>query len=90
MKGCSGHSEITCGLSSGLAAFDQADSASNLAVSDPAGPATKILSSFSAFGDGIGDAFALDLVFHLRESGHDREQHGPHECGSVDIAATEV
>ena len=41
---------------SGPADFDQADSASNLAVSDPARPATKILPSFSAFGDGIGDA----------------------------------
>jgi hypothetical protein len=71
-KRCSGHSEITGDLSSGFAAFDQADSASNLTVSDPARAATKILPGFSAFGDGIGDAFALDLVFHLRESGHNR------------------
>jgi hypothetical protein len=27
--------------------------------------------------DGIRGAFALDLVFHLRDGGHDREQHGP-------------
>jgi hypothetical protein len=89
-KRCSGHSEITGDLSSGHAAFDQADSASNLTVSDPERAATKILPGFSAFGDGIGDAFALDLVFPLRGSGHNREQHGPHWYCTVHIASTEV
>jgi hypothetical protein len=89
-KGCSGQSEITCDLSCGLAAFDQADSASNLAVSDPAGlpprsfPASRRLSMESVTRS------RLNVVFHLRESGHDREQHGPHGCRSVDIASTEV
>lgn len=53
IESCSGHSEIAGNLRSGLAAFDQADSAWNLTVSDPAGPAAKVLSSFSAFADGI-------------------------------------
>jgi hypothetical protein len=54
------------------------------------GSAAKVLSSFSAFADGVGDAFAFDPVFHLRESGHDREQHRPHGCGGVDVAPAEV
>jgi hypothetical protein len=87
---CSGPSEIADNLRSGLAAFDQADSASNLTVCDPAGSAAKVLSSFSAFADGIGNAFAFDLVFHLREGGHDREQHRPHGCRGVDVATAEV
>lgn len=87
---CSGHSEIAGNLRSGVAAFNQADSASNLTVSNPAGSAAKVLSSFAPFADGIGNAFALDVVFHLRESGHDREQHRAHGCRGVDIAAAEV
>ena len=42
IKCCSGHSEIAGNLRSGLAAFDQADSAPNLTVSDPAGSAAKV------------------------------------------------
>ena len=87
---CSGHSEIAGNLRGGVAAFNQADSASNLTVSKSAGSAAKVLSSFAPFADGIGNAFALDLVFHLRESGHDREQHRPHRCGRVDVAAAQV
>lgn len=55
-----------------------------------AGSAAKVLSRFSAFADGIGDAFALDLVFHLPEGGHDRKQHRPHGCRGVDVATAEV
>jgi hypothetical protein len=87
---CSGHSEIAGNLRSGLAAFDQADRTSYLTVSDAAGPAAKVPSGFSAFADGIGDAFAFDLVFHLRESGHDREQHRPHRCSGVHVASAKV
>lgn len=90
IKRCSGHSEITGNLRSGFTAFDQADSASNLTVGDPARSAAKVLSGFSAFADGVGDAFAFDLVFHLRESGHDREHHRPHGCCGVDVATAEV
>ncbi|HEV7837588.1 MAG TPA: hypothetical protein VGO75_05910 [Gemmatimonadaceae bacterium] len=36
------------------------------------------------------DAFAFDLVFHLRESGHDGEQHRSHRCCGVDVATAEV
>ena len=57
-KCCSGNSEIAGNLRSGFTAFDQTDSASNLTVRDPPGVATKVLSGFSAFTDGIGDAFA--------------------------------
>lgn len=90
IKRCLGHSEIAGNLRSGVAAFDQADSTSYLTVSDPAGPAAKVPSGFSAFADGIGDAFAFDLVFHLRESGHDREQHRPHGCRGVHVATTKI
>jgi hypothetical protein len=90
IKRCSGHSEIAGNLRSGFTAFDQAHSASNLTVGDPAGSAAKVLSGFSAFADGVGDAFAFDLVFHLRESGHDREQHQPHGCRGVDVTTAEV
>jgi hypothetical protein len=44
-------------------------------ASDPAGPATKAQASLATLVDGVRHAFALDLVFHLREGGHDREQH---------------
>jgi hypothetical protein len=73
-----------------LAALDQADSASDLTFSDPAGSAAKVHASFSAFADGIGDPFALDFVFHLREGRHDREQHRPHGCCGVDVATAEI
>ena len=87
---CSGHSEIAGNLRGGVAAFNQADSASNLTVSQPAGSATKVFSSCAPFADGIGNAFALDLVFHLGKSGHNREQHRAHGCRGVDVAAAEV
>jgi hypothetical protein len=67
------HTEIAGNLRGRFTAFDQADSASNLAVSHPAGSATRGPAGFSAFADGVGDAFAFDLMFHLREGGHDRE-----------------
>ena len=59
-------------------------------VGDPAGSAAKVHPSFSAFAEGVRDAFAFDLMIYLRESGHDREQHRPHACCRVDVATAEV
>ena len=41
---CPGHAKIAGDLRGGLASFDQADSVSNLAVGDHAGPAPEVLS----------------------------------------------
>ncbi|KRF08641.1 hypothetical protein ASH00_02765 [Arthrobacter sp. Soil782] len=43
-----------------------------------------------AFGVGAVDAFAFDLELHLREGGHDDEDHGSHGCAGVDVPAAEV
>jgi hypothetical protein len=64
--------------------------ASDLAVSNPAGPAAEVFSGFAALADGISDTFAFDLVFHLSKGGHNREQHGPHGCCSVHITSAQV
>jgi hypothetical protein len=77
-------------LCSGFAVFDQAEGVSNLTVRDPSGSTAEILSSCTPFGDRIIDAFVFDLVLHLRESRHDREQHRAHGCGSVDVATAKV
>lgn len=90
IKCCSGHSQVAGNLRSRFTAFDQADGASDLALGDPAGSAAEVLAGFPAFADGIGNAFAFDLVFHLRQSGHDREQHRPHGCRGIDVATPEV
>lgn len=82
--------EIPGNLRCGFPAFDQANRASNLTINHPAGPAAKVLASFSSFEYGISDAFALDLVFHMREGGHDCEQHRAHRCCCVDIASAQV
>ncbi|GAB3568124.1 hypothetical protein GCM10027405_29500 [Arthrobacter alkaliphilus] len=74
----------------GLACFDEPESASDLAVGDPAETPGEVLPGFAAFADRIGDAFAFELVFYLREGGHDREQHQPHGGCGVHVTAAEV
>lgn len=44
----------------------------------------------AAFGDGVDDAFAFDLQFHLGQCGRDGEDHGAHGCFGVHVAAAEV
>lgn len=74
--GCAGHSKIAGNLRSGVQASDQTDSASNLTVGE--GSATKVRAGFSAFADRACEAFAFNLVLHLRESDHDRVQYRIH------------
>jgi hypothetical protein len=86
-----GHSGISrANLRCGLATFDQSNSASNLTCGNPAGPPAKVLPGFSSLADGFRDTFALDAVFHLREGGHDRDQHSPHRRRGLDIASAEI
>ena len=40
-----------------------------------------------ALGDRVDHPLSLDFMFQLPERRHDREQHGPHRCRRVDVAA---
>lgn len=84
------HAEVSSNLGGGFARFNQADSAADLTVCDSLRPAAEIMASGSSLGDGVGDAFAFDLVLHLSERGHDGEEHRAHRGGCVDVAAAKV
>jgi hypothetical protein len=53
-------------------------------------PAAKAEASVATLVNGVRDAFAFDLVFHLREGGQDCEPHTAHRCCCVDVASTQV
>ena len=90
VEGGSGHAEVACDLCGRLAALDKAEGVADLAVSDPSGPAAEVFAGLAALGDRVGDAFAFDLVLHLRERCHDRKQHRTHRRGGVDVASPQV
>lgn len=64
--------------------------AAYLAVSGPSRAPTEILPSSTALADGVDDPFALNVVFHLRESGHDREQHRSHRRGGGHVPTAKI
>lgn len=60
---CSRHTEIPCHLCGGFTAVDETDGVADLTVSDPAGSPAEGEAGLATFLDGVGDAFAFDLVF---------------------------
>lgn len=61
IEGGPGHSEVACDLAGGLAGFDKSLCVADLTVGEDRAAAAEIAACRTAFGDGIGDAFALDL-----------------------------
>ncbi len=89
-RGRSEHSEIARDLRCCLSTFYEAAGIADSAVSDDLRPPTEILAGVAALRDGVDHTFSFDFVFHLSECRHDREQHGPHWCRCVDVAAAQV
>jgi hypothetical protein len=57
---------------------DQMQGAADLGLRGSLRPSAQILASGPPFGHGVGDAFALDVQFHLGQGGHHGENHRPH------------
>ena len=69
---------------------DEATGVTDSAVGDEAWPTAEGLAGLTAFRDRVDYSLSLDLVLHLAEGGHDREEHGPHGGCGVNVAAAQV
>ena len=90
IESCSRHSKNAGNRCCSLSSVNESTGIADLAVGDPLRPPAEILAGLAAFRDGVDNTLALDFVFHLSERGHDREQHRPHRCRSINITAAEV
>ena len=72
-----------------LTAFYEPAGIADLAVRYEPGAAAQALAVRAALAGRVKHRLARDLVFHLSERRHDREQHGSHWRGCIDVPATE-
>ena len=90
VEGSSGYREVARDLGRCLSTFRDSAGVAHVAVSDDPRATAQILAGRGALGDGVDHALPLDFAFHLPERRHDREQHGPHRCRCVDVAAHRI
>lgn len=70
--------------------MDEFECGADLGFGEGGASATEVAAGGAVFGDGVGDAFAFNLQFHLRECGHDGEDHGTHGRFRVYISTAEI
>jgi len=90
VKGGPGHAEISRDLRGRLAAVDEADRVSDLAIGEDWAAATEVFTGCSTLGDRVADPFSFDIKLHLSESGHNSEDHRSHRRRGVDVAPSEI
>jgi len=82
--------QIPGNLRSGVATLDKAKGTPDLAIGDASRASAEVLPCVAALADRVDDPLPLDIVLHLRESRHDREEHRSHRRRGVHVATTEV
>ncbi len=87
---CARHPQVAGDLRCRVSAFDKAKRAANLTIRDSARSTTKVPACVASLADRTDDAFPFDLMFQLRKSGHDREQHRSHRRRRVDVTTAEI